>query len=84
MRCLTGKSRIRWGVGCRYRVLAALDRHCEHVLVHTGQNYDYELNQVFFDDLGIKKTDYFLNSAEGRMAEAAGRRQALGHDHYRR
>jgi UDP-N-acetylglucosamine 2-epimerase (non-hydrolysing) len=33
------------------RVLAALDRHCEHVLVHTGQNYDYELNQVFFDDL---------------------------------
>jgi len=34
------------------RVLAALDAHCEHVLVHTGQNYDYELNQVFFDDWG--------------------------------
>lgn len=45
------------------RVLARLDEHCEHVLVHTGQNYDYELNQVFFDDLGIRKPDYFLNSA---------------------
>lgn len=47
------------------RVLAALDVHCDHVLVHTGQNYDYELNQVFFDDLGVRKPDYFLNSAEG-------------------
>lgn len=45
------------------RVLARLDEHCEHVLVHTGQNYDYELNQVFFDDLGIRKPDYFLDSA---------------------
>lgn len=47
------------------RVLAALDQHCEHVLVHTGQNYDYELNQVFFEDLGIRKPDYFLESAAG-------------------
>jgi UDP-N-acetyl-L-fucosamine synthase len=45
------------------RVLAQLDAHCEHVLVHTGQNYDYELNQVFFDDLDIRKPDYFLDSA---------------------
>ncbi len=45
------------------RVLARLDEHCEHVLVHTGQNYDYELNQIFFDDLGVSKPDYFLNSA---------------------
>ena len=45
------------------RVLAALDIHCDHVLVHTGQNYDYELNQIFFDDLGLRKPDYFLNSA---------------------
>lgn len=45
------------------RVLARLDECCDHVLVHTGQNYDYELNQVFFDDLGIRKPDYFLNSA---------------------
>jgi UDP-N-acetylglucosamine 2-epimerase (non-hydrolysing) len=47
------------------RVLAALDRHCDHVLVHTGQNYDYELNQVFFDDLGVRKPDFFLNSGGG-------------------
>ncbi|AOF86398.1 UDP-N-acetylglucosamine 2-epimerase [Hydrogenophaga sp. RAC07] len=45
------------------RVLARLDEHCEHVLVHTGQNYDYELNQVFFDDLGVRKPDHFLGSA---------------------
>lgn len=52
------------------RVLAALDRHTDHVLVHTGQNYDYELNQVFFDDLGVRKPDYFLNSAEGSTSAA--------------
>lgn len=45
------------------RIVARLDEHCDHVLVHTGQNYDYELNQVFFDDLGIRKPDHFLNSA---------------------
>ena len=52
------------------RVLAALDSHCDHVLVHTGQNYDYELNQVFFDDLGVRKPDYFLNSADGSSSAA--------------
>lgn len=52
------------------RVLAALDRHCDHKLVHTGQNYDYELNQVFFDELGVRKPDYFLNSAEGSLSAA--------------
>ena len=52
------------------RVLAALDEHCEHILVHTGQNYDYELNQVFFDDLGVRKPDYFLNSASGSNGAA--------------
>jgi UDP-N-acetyl-L-fucosamine synthase len=45
------------------RVIAALDLHCDHVLVHTGQNYDYELNQVFFENLDIRQPDYFLNSA---------------------
>jgi len=45
------------------RVLARLDEYCEHVLVHTGQNYDYELNQVFFEDLGIRKPDFFLDCA---------------------
>lgn len=52
------------------RVFAALDIHCDHVLVHTGQNYDYELNQVFFDELAIRKPDYFLNSAEGSVGAA--------------
>lgn len=45
------------------RVLAELDRHCDHVLVHTGQNHDHELNQIFFEDLGIRQPDHFLNSA---------------------
>ena len=52
------------------RVLAALDVHCDHVLVHTGQNYDYKLNQIFFDDLGVRKPDYFLASAEGSASAA--------------
>ena len=52
------------------RVLARLDEHCDHVLVHTGQNYDYELNQVFFDDLGVRKPDYFLNSASNSTSAA--------------
>jgi UDP-N-acetylglucosamine 2-epimerase (non-hydrolysing) len=51
-------------------VLVALDYYCDHVLVHTGQNYDYELNQVFFDDLGLRKPDFFLNSAEGSTSAA--------------
>jgi UDP-N-acetyl-L-fucosamine synthase len=52
------------------RVLAALDLHCDHVLVHTGQNYDFELNQVFFNDLGVRKPDYFLNCADGSTGAA--------------
>lgn len=52
------------------RVLAALDEYCDHVLVHTGQNYDYELNQVFFDDLGVRKPDVFLNCAQGSKSAA--------------
>lgn len=52
------------------RVLAALDVHCDHVLVHTGQNYDYELNQVFFDDLSVRRPDFFLNSADGSKSAA--------------
>lgn len=55
------------------RVLAKLDEHCEHVLVHTGQNYDYELNQIFFDDLGIRKPDVFLNAAGASGAETIGK-----------
>lgn len=55
------------------RVLAKLDQYCEHVLVHTGQNYDYELNQIFFDDLGIRKPDHFLNAAGASAAETIGK-----------
>ena len=52
------------------RVIATLDIHCDHILVHTGQNYDYELNQVFFQDLGVRKPDYFLNSADASKSAA--------------
>ena len=54
------------------RVLSALDEHCEHILVHTGQNYDYELNEIFFQDLGIRKPDHFLNAAGASGAETIG------------
>ena len=54
------------------RVIARLDEHCDHLLVHTGQNYDYELNQIFFDDLGIRKPDHFLNAAGQTGAETIG------------
>lgn len=55
------------------RVMARLDEYCEHVIVHTGQNYDYELNQIFFDDLGIRKPDHFLNAAGSTGAETIGK-----------
>jgi UDP-N-acetylglucosamine 2-epimerase len=51
------------------RVIAEFDQHTRHVLVHTGQNYDYELNQVFFDDLEIRKPDYFLEAAGENAAQ---------------
>ncbi|WP_225307565.1 non-hydrolyzing UDP-N-acetylglucosamine 2-epimerase [Nitrincola iocasae] len=54
------------------RVIAKLDEHCEHVLVHTGQNYDYELYEIFFQDLGIRKPDHFLSAAGASGAETIG------------
>lgn len=51
------------------RVMAQLDLHCDHLIVHTGQNYDYELNQIFFDDLGIRQPDHFLGAAGSTAAE---------------
>lgn len=54
------------------RVMAKLDEHCEHILIHTGQNYDYELNEIFFNDLGIRKPDYFLGAAGASGAETIG------------
>jgi UDP-N-acetyl-L-fucosamine synthase len=54
------------------RVMAALDTHCEHVIAHTGQNYDYELNQVFFEDLAVRRPDHFLNCAGASAAQTIG------------
>ena len=54
------------------RVMAKLDEHCEHILIHTGQNYDFELNEIFFQDLGIRKPDHFLNAAGASGAETIG------------
>lgn len=54
------------------RVMAKLDEHCEHIIAHTGQNYDYELNEIFFKDLGIRKPDYFLNASGANAAETIG------------
>ena len=51
------------------RVISEFEKYTNHILVHTGQNYDYELNEVFFKDLGIKKPDYFLEAAGGNPAQ---------------
>ena len=54
------------------RVIAALEHYTYHILVHTGQNYDYELNQVFFDDLELRAPDHFLAAAAKTPAETVG------------
>jgi UDP-N-acetylglucosamine 2-epimerase len=54
------------------RVISELDLHTEHVLVHTGQNYDYELNEIFFQEMEIRKPDFFLNAAAGTAAQTIG------------
>lgn len=75
---LVNKMKVMTVVGTRpeiirlARVMAALDKYCEHIIVHTGQNYDYELNEIFFNDLGIRKPDYFLNAAGATGAETIG------------
>lgn len=55
------------------RVIATFDQHTEHTLVHTGQNFDYELNQIFFDQLGIRKPDFFLEAGGGTPVETIAR-----------
>jgi UDP-N-acetylglucosamine 2-epimerase (non-hydrolysing) len=55
------------------RVIAEFDQHTKHVLVHTGQNYDYELNQLFFEDLGIRKPDHFLEAVGENVAQTIAR-----------
>lgn len=54
------------------RVMAKLDRYTEHILVHTGQNYDYELNEIFFEELDLRRPDYFLEAVGGSLAETIG------------
>src|SRR5512138_1326622 len=54
------------------RTIEKLDRHCDHVLVHTGQNYDYELNEVFFSELGIRAPDAYLDAAGATPAQTIG------------
>lgn len=55
------------------RVMARLDDFTEHVIVHTGQNWDYELNEVFFEDLGVRKPDHFLGTGGGTLGETLGK-----------
>ncbi|PIB33575.1 UDP-N-acetylglucosamine 2-epimerase [Gaetbulibacter sp. 5U11] len=75
---MEGKIKVMTIVGTRpeiiklSRVIAELDKHTEHVLVNTGQNYDYELNEIFFEQLGIRKPDMFLNAAGNNAAETIG------------
>lgn len=54
------------------RILEKLDQYCDHILVHTGQNYDYELNEIFFEDLGVRRPDHFLEAAGSNAAETIG------------
>ena len=54
------------------RVISILDKHLDHILVHTGQNYDYELNGIFFDEMGIRKPDYFLEAVGSNLAHTIG------------
>jgi UDP-N-acetylglucosamine 2-epimerase (non-hydrolysing) len=55
------------------RTISKLDKFCEHIIVHTGQNYDYELNEIFFSDLGIRKPDVFLDAAGKNASESIGK-----------
>jgi UDP-N-acetylglucosamine 2-epimerase len=80
MKLMKSKLKVMTVVGTRpeiirlARVMAKLDESSaiEHIIVHTGQNYDYELNQIFFDDMGIRKPDYFLNAAGATATETVG------------
>ena len=54
------------------RVIAELDNNINHILIHTGQNYDYELNEIFFNELNIRKPDYFLNAVGANLAQTIG------------
>ena len=53
-------------------IIQCCDRYFEHILVHTGQNYDYELNQIFFEDIGLRAPDYYLNAAGADLGATIG------------
>lgn len=78
-RCNMKKLKVVTVVGTRpeiirlSRVMAKLDEHCDHIIIHTGQNFDYELNEIFFEDLKLRKPDYFLNAAGSNGAETIGK-----------
>lgn len=78
MNKLKNKMKVMTVIGTRpeiirlSRVMSSLDSNCDHIIVHTGQNYDYELNEIFFNDLGIRKPDHFLNAAGNSGAETIG------------
>ena len=76
---MTKKLKVMTIVGTRpeiirlSRIIAKLDKFTEHTLIHTGQNYDYELNQIFFEDLGIREPDYYLNASDSTATKTIGR-----------
>ena len=75
---MTKKLKVMTVVGTRpeiiklSQVMKELDKHVEHIIVHTGQNYDYELNELFFEQLGIRKPDLFLEATKGSASETIG------------
>lgn len=75
---MSGRLKVLTVVGTRpeiirlSRVIAALEEHTDHVLVHTGQNYDYELNEVFFEDLGLRRPDHFLKADTSSLGAVLG------------
>ena len=76
---MTKKLKVMTIVGTRpeiirlSRIIAKLDKYTEHTLIHTGQNYDYELNQIFFEDLDIREPDYYLNASDSTATKTIGR-----------
>ncbi len=75
---MAGRLKVMTVVGTRPEIIRLsatiklLDQHTDQILVHTGQNYDYELNEVFFEDLGLRKPDYFLNADTSSLGTALG------------
>lgn len=75
---MAGKLKVMTVVGTRpeiirlSRIISALEQHTDHVLVHTGQNYDYELNEIFFEDLGLRRPDHFLQADTSSLGAVLG------------